>query len=129
MGIFDEEAKKMADEAAQEARSAAQQENELNAIALKVSEDLLSHLGKHPMSGEDIEVSVHHNRITLRGRSSGRTLEITCKSCDKFDMQEASGFQRQVTVQPRISTNNVSAIDKSGMARRVMAWLQEQRAA
>jgi hypothetical protein len=79
MGIFDDEAKKMVDEIAFAERQDAQRKAELSPIARKVSEDLMSYIGRHPRpQGPDIEIGVNENRITLRKKTTSDTLEIVC---------------------------------------------------
>jgi hypothetical protein len=80
MGLFDEERKKMAAEAGGQDRSELQREAELNAVARKVSEDVLKDFGNK------IEVSVSGNHILLQGRP-GNTLEIARDGRNTFGLR------------------------------------------
>ena len=126
MGIFEDEQRKIAEEAARRTRSDEQRKAELSQAALRVSEDLLSFIANNP-EGKDIDVGFVQNQITLHGRSTGKTLEITCNGPDIFRLKgdigthRNKGFQTQVT-EPRRSADNSGAITKSEMARMVIAW-------
>lgn len=124
MGLFDDEAKKMAEESAAQARAGAQEQAEQNQVARRISDELLSYIGNHP-SNEDIEVGVDQNKITVRRKSPGRTLEITSQHRNTFSLKETAGFQKQVAVQPR-KTIPSGTTNGSGMARAVIEWLNEQ---
>jgi hypothetical protein len=129
MGMFDEEARKMASEAEQQVRSDAERAKELHLIAQSVSRDLVTYLGQH-QRGENIDVGVLHNVVRATGRTSHRMLEITCEGPDDFHLRDSNvGFQTQVMAQPpRPIGTRGAAITRSDMARRVLAWLQERRA-
>ncbi len=104
MGIFDDEARKMAVEAAQQARSDVERADEINQIAHDVSDDLLTHLASRSQA-EGINIGIHGNIV--RATTRHRTLEIVCEGPDAFHLNDrSSGFQAQVMAQlPRpIST-------------------------
>jgi len=88
MGIFDEEEKKMAREAAAAAHAEAQRKAQLNQIARKVSEDAISYLGNHPPPPHTpiVEVGVNENRVTLRKKTTSHTLEIICTGLENFEL-------------------------------------------
>lgn len=123
MGIFDEELKKMAGEAAQIAASADQRKDELDQVARNVSKDLVSYITSSLGAGA-FDVGVFENRITLRGR---RTFEITCESADGFRVKETTGVQTGVREPTPYSDKDV--ISQSEMARWVIARVKELRGA
>ena len=111
MGIFDDEARKMAVETAKQLRDADQRK--ANLVAGRVAEDLLKYIAGE-LRAEDFDVGVDERRITVRGKSSGRELRIDVSGSDigaTFDMKGDSGA--------------VTAVDQSQMARRVIEWLQQ----
>ena len=112
MGIFEEEQKKMAEEASARVRADEQRKAELGQMARRVSDDALSFIANNP-GDEDVDVSLLENQITLRGRSSHRTLEISCDGSDMFRLKGD------------IETS--TAITRSSMARRVISWIREPR--
>ena len=126
--MFDDEARKMADEAARQARSDMDRANETNQIARDVSEELLTHLASHSQA-EGIDISVHGSivRVTTRHRA----LEIVCEGPEAFHLNDSvNGFQTQVMTQlPRPIGTRGTPITRSEMARRVLAWQQDHRAA
>jgi hypothetical protein len=65
MGIFEEEAWQMAEEAAAQQRQEAQRAAEIAQVVRTVNEDLMSYIGNHPRQ-QSIEIGAHENRITLR---------------------------------------------------------------
>src|SRR4051812_34572497 len=100
MTIFDDEARRMADEAGREMQSDAARADQLNTIARNISQELLTRLIQHP-TGEDIDVGVRENIVRATGRTSRRTLEITCEGPDSFQVEDRNGgFQTQVMAQP-----------------------------
>jgi hypothetical protein len=109
MGIFDEEKKKMSDEAAAKARGEAQREVQLGQIARKVSEDLMSYIGDDPRE-HYVEIEVNENRITLRKKTTSNTLEIVCVGRDSFELA--------------IDGGRPTATGKSNMARTTVDWLK-----
>jgi hypothetical protein len=109
MGIFQEEEKKMADEAAGKARGDAQREAELGQITRKVSEDLMSYIGAHAREHE-VDIEVNENRVTLRKKKTSNTLDITCVGRDSFELA--------------IDGGRPTATSKSNMARTTIDWLK-----
>ena len=108
MGIFDEEEKKMADEAE---RQKAQREGELAQTARNVSQDLMSYIGTHPRpQGPDIDIRVHENRVALRKKTTSKTMEIVCTGRATFEVTMDGATHGQV--------------NQSNMARRVLYWLK-----
>jgi hypothetical protein len=110
MGIFDEEAKKIANEIAAAKRRDAQEKAKLSPIARKVAEDLMSYIGTHPRLQGDIDIGVNENRITLRKKTTSDTLEIVCTG-------EHGAFE--VTIEGK----NYGVTNQSNMARGVLGWL------
>jgi len=108
MGIFDEEEKKMAEEADAVSRAEAQTKAEHSQVAGKIAEDLTSYMGSHPRD-QSIDIDVHENRVSLRKMTASDTFEITCIGRDAFKMA--------VVGDTRGSAN------KSAMARTVIRWL------
>jgi hypothetical protein len=134
MGIFEDEHRTMAEEATRRIRSNEQRTKELSQVAVSVSEDLWGFIANHP--GEDIDLGLLHNQITLRGRVTKKTLEITCIGPDIFRLkgdnigaQLHKDGQRHVYVEPRPSANDSGTISKSEMVRMVTAWVRERRVA
>jgi hypothetical protein len=111
MGIFDEEAKKMVEEAAASANREAQAREQRVEIARGVADDLTKYLEGHP-PGYDVEISIQEDRVIARKKTTGDTLEITCLAL--------GGFQITIDGSKSESTNN------SGMARSVIQWLQSK---
>ena len=72
MGIFDEEEKKMAEEAGAVTRAEAQTKAEHSQVAGKVAEDLTSYMGSHPRD-QSIDIDVHENRVSLRKKRQQAT--------------------------------------------------------
>jgi hypothetical protein len=101
MGIFDEEEKKMAEEADAVSRAEAQTKAEHSQVAGKIAEDLTSYMGSHPRD-QEIDIGVHENRVSLRKETTSNTFEITCIAVD--------GDTR-------------GSANKSAMARTVIRWL------
>ena len=112
MGIFDDEARKMAVETAKQLRDADQRKAESNQVAGRVAEDLLKYIAGEP-GAEDFDVGVDERRITVRGKSSGRELRI-----------DVSGSVIGATFEMNGDSGAVIAVDQSQMARRVIEWLQ-----
>jgi hypothetical protein len=110
MGIFDQEAKKMAQEASRRASGEEQRKAELRQAARRVSDDLVRYIAVAP-ANEDVEVGLDEAKIILRGKSSGRKLEITCDGHHSFRVGGDSG--------------TAGAVTQEGMARRVITWLRE----
>jgi len=67
MRIFEDEQRTMAEEATRRIRSNEQRKKELSQVAVSVSEDLWGFIANHP-GGEDIDLGLLQNQITLRGR-------------------------------------------------------------
>jgi hypothetical protein len=109
MGMFEDEEKKMAEEAADAARREAQKKVELNQLARKISEDLMSYMGNRSI-GASIETSVDENRVTLRKTTTSNTLEIECTDPERFQFA--------------VDGTPTAAADKSGMIRSVIEWLK-----
>ena len=126
MGIFDDEVKKMAAEAAENVQSAVQRQDDLNEIARNVSRDLLSFVSSNPGA---VDVGVHENRVTLRGRAPQRTFEITCESAQSFRVKETTGFQTPGKSGEPSAYSDQDVINQSEMIRWVIARLKELRAA
>ena len=108
MGIFEEEAWQMAEEAAVHQRQEAQRAAEIAQVVRTVNEDLMSYIGNHPRQ-QSIEISVHENRITLRKKTTSNTLEITCIEQDHYEVA--------------IDAAQATMANKSHMARAVIEWL------
>jgi hypothetical protein len=113
MGIFDDEARRMAVETAKWLRDADQRKAESNLVAGRVAEDLLKYIASEPRA-EDFDVGVDERRITVRGKSSGRELKI--------DVSGSGG----ATFEVNGDSGAMTAVDQSQMARRVIEWLQPQ---
>jgi hypothetical protein len=113
MGIFDDEARKMAVETAKQLRDADLRKAESNQVAGRVAEDLLKYIAGEP-GAEDFDVGVDERRITVRGRSSGRELRIDVSGSDLGAIFEMNG-----------DSGAAIAVDQSQMARRVIEWLQQ----
>ena len=114
MGIFDDEARKMAVETAKRLSDADQRKS--NQVAGRVAEDLLKYIASEPRV-EDFDVGVDERRITVRGKSSGRELKI-----------DVSGSS-SATFEVNGDSGTMIAVDQSQMARRVIEWLQPQAVA
>ena len=108
MGIFDEEEKKMADEASAASRAEAQTKAEHNQVAGKIAEDLTSYMGSHPRN-QNIDIGLHENRVSLRKKTTSNTFEITCIGGDAFKMA--------------VDGETCGSSNKSAMARSVIRWL------
>ena len=108
MGIFDEEEKKMAEEADAVSRAEAQTKAEHSQVAGKIAEDLTSYMGSHPRD-QDIDIGVHENRVSLRKETTSNTFEITCIGRDAFKMA--------------VDGDTRGSANKSAMARTVIRWL------
>src|SRR5664279_2758861 len=106
MGIFDEEALQMAEEAAAHQRQEAQRAAEIAQVVRTVDEDLMSYIGSHPRQ-QSIEISVHENRITLQKKATSNTL-----TCIEHDLYEVA-----------IDAAQATTANKSHMARAVIEWL------
>jgi hypothetical protein len=126
MGIFDDEVKKMAGEAADNVRSAAQHEDELNAIARNVSTDLLGYVRPQPGA---VDVSVLKNEVTFTTQAPRRTFKIFCEGPDAFRVKETTGFQTAGRSGEPSPYSDQDVISRSKMARWVIARLNELRAA
>lgn len=131
MGIFEDGQRKIAEEAAQRIPLDELRKAELREIMQAVAEDLIGFIGRSP-GGEDIDVGFLDNEVTLRGRSTGKKLTITCSGPDIFRLTGDIGayrnkdFQTQVT-EPRRSAKDSGAVIKSDMVRMVIAWVKERR--
>ena len=113
MGIFEDEARKMAVESAKRLRDADQWKAESSQVAGRVAEDLLKYIASEP-GAEDFDVGVDERRITVRGQKSGRELKIDVSGSGTGGIFEVKGDSGAVT-----------AVDQSQMARRVIEWLQQ----
>ena len=112
MGIFDEEAEKMAKEIASAEHTRAHLKAKLSQIAHNVAEDLTSYIGTHPRpQGPDIEIGVYENRITLRKKTTSDTMEIVCSG-------ELGAFE------VIMDGTNYGVTNQSNMARGVLTWLK-----
>jgi hypothetical protein len=128
MGMFDDAAKKLASDAAARAGGDVQQQNALGTLAQEVAHDLNIYMANHPR-GEDIDLGILKNEVTLSGRTSGRVLEITCAGAEAFHLREGNGgFHREVRSEPPRPISTREAITKDEMTKRVVGWLQERRA-
>jgi hypothetical protein len=110
MGIFDEEAKKMAAEIAAAERRVAEQKAKHSPIARKVAEDLMSYIGTHPRLQGDIDIGVNENRIMLRKKTTSSTLEIVCTG-------ELGSYFEVI-----VDGTNYGVTNESNMARGVLKW-------
>jgi hypothetical protein len=86
------------------------------------------------ITSENINVAVttREHQITLHGRSSEHTLEITCDDQELFHLKEdlgnhPNGFQTRVTSQPPRWGGNERPMGKSEMLPMAKMWLNEQR--
>ena len=124
MGIFDDEARKMAEEAEQKAQSEAERADGLNRIARGIAGDLQTDVVRRAAAkGTTIDTSIHGNVVRLT--IGHRTLEIVCEGPDAFQLSDHnSGFQARVTSQPPRQIGTRAPISKSDMARRVLDWLE-----
>jgi hypothetical protein len=128
MGMFNDEMRKMRDEQAQEARAGAERLDALNKIACDVVDELHGDVGSQLLL-ESVSITTHMNAIRMT--AARRTLEIVCEGDNAFRLRDNlnGGFQILVMTQPpRPITTTGAPISRSEMARRVLVWLQEQRA-
>ncbi len=111
MGIFDVDAKKIADEAAAAVRAEEQRKAELNQVARNVAQDLMSYIGMNPrLQGPDIETGVDENRVTMRKMRTSHTVEIVCTAPGSFELTvDGAGH---------------GIADQNAMARTVLEWLE-----
>jgi hypothetical protein len=107
MGMFEDEEKKMADEVAAEVRQQAEKKAERNRVAHAVQEDLRSYMAKHP-PGQDVDISLYENLVSLRKKTSGNTLDIKC-----------SGYF-ELIIDGKVAISG----DQSTMARAVIDWIK-----
>lgn len=128
MGIFDDEARKLANERAAEARSAAQREGEGSNIAHAIADELQNDEASRP-ENYGASLSIHLNTITISIRTRNRTLTIVCNESDEFYLRDTFGLPTQIrdTPPPPISTREGEPVSKSEMARRVLTWLRAHR--
>jgi hypothetical protein len=108
MGIFDEEEKKMAEEADTANRAEEQRKAERSEVAHNVAEELTSYMGNHPRD-QSIDIDVHENRVSLRKKTTSNTFEIACIGGDTFKMA--------------VNGDTRGSVNKSTMARTVIRWL------
>lgn len=111
MEIFDEDAKKNADEAVASVRAEEQRKAELNRVARNVSHDLMSYIGMNPrLQGPDIETAVDENRVTMRKKRTSHTVEIVCTGHGSFEVT--------------VDGANHGTTNQNVMARSVLEWLE-----
>ncbi|MGH6812918.1 MAG: hypothetical protein ACREDM_11455 [Methylocella sp.] len=129
VGIFNDEARKMRDEQAQEARSDVERQDALNKIARDVVDELHRDVGGQSLL-ENVSITTHMSAIRMV--TPRRTLKIVCEGDNAFHLSDnlSGGVQTLVMAQPPrpIGTTGVP-ISRREMARRVLVWLREQRAA
>jgi hypothetical protein len=126
MGIFDDEARKMAEEVDKRIQASTKDANALNLIARSIVRDLSTD-SVSASQLEGIAVIVHRNVIRFTSRH--RTLEVVCKSPDTFNLiDRLKGQQAQITVEPPLPLGTRGTpIDRGDMARRVLTWLKGER--
>ena len=127
MGIFDDEARKMEEDAAQQARPELEHVAELNKVARDISRELLNYLENHSKA-EGLDIDVHGNIVGVTTRH--RTLEIICDGREAFHLNDRNnGFQQVMTQPPPPVSTRGTPISRSDMVRRVLRWLQVHRVA
>jgi hypothetical protein len=113
VSIFDVEARKMAEEAAERERMNEQKAALNNVLAHKTLDELRDYLSSRERT--DISVSVHENRVTA---SAGQAqLVITCEKSGASSLFKVSGDGEPATANE----------GESQMARRVLVWMQNTR--
>ena len=109
MGMFDDEAKKMDDEAAAAVGREEQQKAELRQIARKVGEDLATYIGSHQL-GKSFELNVHENLVSVRKRTTSDTIDIKCRGRENFE----------IYIDGKLATGT----NQSQMVRGLIQWLE-----
>jgi len=113
VSIFDVEARKMAEEAAERERVNEQKAALNNVLAHKTLDELRDYLNSQQRT--DISVSVHENHVTA---SVGQAqLVITCEKSGASSLFKVSGDGEPATANE----------GESQMARRVLVWMQNTR--
>jgi hypothetical protein len=113
VSIFDVEARKMAEEAAERERVNEQKAALNNVLAHKTLDELRDYLNSQQRT--DISVSVHENHVTA---SVGQAqLVITCEKSGASSLFKVSGDGEPATPNE----------GQSQMARRVLVWMQNTR--
>jgi hypothetical protein len=109
MGMFEDEAKKMDEEATAAVGREEQQRAELRQIARKVGEDLASYIGNHQL-GKSFELNVHENMVSVRKRTTSDTMDVKCRGRENFEIY--------------INGELATGTDQSQMVRGVIQWLE-----
>jgi hypothetical protein len=126
MGIFDDEARKIAKEINQQMQYSVESVDALNLIARSIVHDLSNDL----VSASQLEgISVGINKNIIRFTSRNRTLDIICEGPDAFNLiDRLKGRQVQAMIQPPLALDTQGTlIDRGNMARRVLTWLKRER--
>ena len=124
MGIFEDEAARMAAERAEQTRGDSEREAEGNAAAREIKDELVTFMARNIDAFGDSDVSVRENRIVLTtSKAPRRTFEIICESRENFRVKETTGFQTRIGQPQRHSERDV--ISRSEMCRWVIERLRE----
>ena len=116
MSIFDEEAKKMAEEAADAARRSEQTKAKLQETAYKIYSDLQSYLLANHLQN-DVEAAIQDNVVTLRRKTTSNFIAITCTKNTVSPPEKAFSVQMEKKL--------IADVGERDMARWVLKWIAD----